>query len=65
MLPPPGAVISVRQEVQGVAFVGDSILLSVSYGRKNNSTLAAYTSPLKQKLDQDTRIVEMAESRRL
>lgn len=47
--PPPAAVLSVRQKVQGMAFLGDSILLSMSYGRKNNSTLAAYTNPLQEK----------------
>lgn len=47
--PPPAAIISIRQRVQGMAFLGDSILLSTSYGRKNDSTLAAYTNPLQGK----------------
>lgn len=47
--PPPAAVLSVRQRVQGLAFVGDSIVLSTSYGRKNDSTLAGYANPLREK----------------
>lgn len=47
--PPPGAVISIRQKVQGLAFLGDSIVLSMSYGRKNDSSLAGYTNPLQEK----------------
>lgn len=47
--PPPAAVISIRQKVQGMAFLDDRIILSMSYGRDNDSTLAAYTNPLREK----------------
>ena len=47
-LPTPVAILSVRQKVQGLAFLGDSILLSTSYGRRNDSTLAAYANPLQE-----------------
>lgn len=46
--PLPTAIISIRQKVQGMAFIGNSIVLSMSYGRKNSSTLASYRNPLSE-----------------
>ena len=43
--PAPAAVLSIREHVQGLAFLGDHIILSTSFGRKENSILAAYTNP--------------------
>lgn len=40
--PLPAAILSVRQKVQGIAFLEGHILLSMSYGRKDHSTLAVY-----------------------
>jgi hypothetical protein len=42
----PAAVLSIRQKVQGMAFLGKQVILSVSYGRPNNSILAVYANPL-------------------
>jgi hypothetical protein len=42
----PSAIFSVRQKVQGIAFLDGRIILSVSYGRQNDSTLAVYKNPL-------------------
>lgn len=42
----PDYFLSIPDEVQGEAFFGDTIVLSLSYGRRNDSRLAAYRSPL-------------------
>lgn len=55
-LPPPRTVISVRQKVQGMAFLGDSIILSMSHGRTKNSTLAGYANPVKEKRHTKTEV---------
>ncbi|HEX5476960.1 MAG TPA: hypothetical protein VFX09_03815 [Burkholderiales bacterium] len=47
--PPPAAILSVREKVQGLAFLDGHAILSISYGRKNKSTLAVYADPLKAK----------------
>jgi hypothetical protein len=47
--PPPAAVLSTREKVQGLAFLDGHAILSISYGRKNKSTLAVYADPLKAK----------------
>jgi hypothetical protein len=46
---PLPAVLSVGEHVQGMAFLGGRIILSTSSGRTTNSTLAAYTDPLRKK----------------
>lgn len=46
--PPPTAVLSVREHVQGLAFLDDRIILSTSYGRTKDSLLAAYANPLRR-----------------
>jgi hypothetical protein len=43
--PTPTAVLSIRQKVQGLAVSEDHIVLSISYGRDNKSTLAVYQNP--------------------
>ena len=42
----PDYFISIPDEVQGIAFLDDRIVLSQSYGRRNDSRLSVYTSPL-------------------
>lgn len=44
-MPAPDYVLSVRDEVQGVTFVNDLVILSCSYGRSNSSKLAVYRTP--------------------
>jgi hypothetical protein len=44
--PPPAAVLSVREHVQGMAFLDGRIILSTSYGRAQDSHLAVYKNPL-------------------
>ncbi len=44
--PPPSAVLSVRDDVQGLAFHHGHIVLSTSYGRGKDSHLATYKDPL-------------------
>jgi hypothetical protein len=44
----PDAVLCVRQKVQGLAFLGGHVILSVSHGRRNDSTLAVYRDPLRK-----------------
>ncbi len=39
----PNFILSIPDEVQGAAFINGKIILSRSYGRKNNSRLAIYT----------------------
>ncbi|HEV7402262.1 MAG TPA: hypothetical protein VGO11_05015 [Chthoniobacteraceae bacterium] len=48
--PVPAAILSIRQKVQGMAFLDGRIILSTSYGRTADSTLAAYTDPLQNEL---------------
>jgi len=43
----PDYILSIPPEVQGAAFIGDRIILSQSYGRKNNSRISIYFNPLK------------------
>ncbi|HQY88407.1 MAG TPA: hypothetical protein PK402_07095 [Tepidisphaeraceae bacterium] len=54
--PQVAAILSIRQKVQGMTFLGDQIILSMSYGRKNNSTIAAYKNPLDEKHHQSVEI---------
>jgi hypothetical protein len=56
--PPPAAVLSVRQKVQGMAFLGDHIFLSMSFDRKDDSTLAVYKNPLPGELSSPHRMVK-------
>lgn len=42
----PAYILSLPDEVQGIAFTDDKIVLSKSYGRRNNSRIAIYTTPL-------------------
>ncbi len=45
----PSFFISIPDKVQGAAFVGDSIVLSQSYGRRNKSQLSVYRTPFERK----------------
>lgn len=51
----PDYIISIPDEVQGAAFSGNTLILSMSYGRRNKSRLESYKNPLpdgfKQNLD--------------
>ena len=60
--PPPAAILSVRQKVQGLAFLNGRIVLSASYGRTNHSTLAAYTNPLEAERDKPHRTVKVGDA---
>jgi len=42
----PKCVLSVRQRVQGMCVSGDRVFLSVSYGRRNRSTIVVYRNPI-------------------
>lgn len=42
----PDYFISIPDEVQGIAFLDDRIVLSQSYGRRNDSRVSVYASPL-------------------
>ena len=42
----PSCVLSVRQRVQGMHVTGERVFLSLSYGRKNRSTIVIYRNPL-------------------
>ncbi len=44
----PDYILSIPHEVQGAAFIKDKIILSQSYGRKNNSRISIYLDPLKE-----------------
>ncbi len=43
----PDYILSIPHEVQGAVFMDDKIILSQSYGRKNNSRISVYADPLK------------------
>lgn len=45
----PVFALSIRQKVQGLAVTKDKVYLSVSYGRGNSSSVAAYKNPLSEK----------------
>ncbi|MFP4491858.1 MAG: hypothetical protein ACLFNZ_10310 [Spirochaetaceae bacterium] len=45
----PEFFLSIPDEVQGAAFLGNRIILSQSYGRRRPSRLSVYTSPLSGK----------------
>lgn len=42
----PTCVLSVRQKVQGMCVSADRVFLSISYGRRNRSTIAVYRNPI-------------------
>ena len=42
----PDYILSIPDEVQGAVFAGDRLFLSASYGRRNNSRLLIFDSPL-------------------
>jgi len=42
----PDFFLSIPDQVQGMAFIDGYIVLSQSYGRRNNSTLSVYRSPM-------------------
>ena len=44
----PNYILSIPHEVQGAAFIKDKIILSQSYGRKNNSRISVYLDPLEE-----------------
>ncbi|MFO7737241.1 MAG: hypothetical protein R6V46_02100 [Desulfatiglandaceae bacterium] len=39
-------ILSIREKVQGICITDDQIFLSISYGRRNRSTIAVYENPL-------------------
>jgi len=39
-------ILSIREKVQGICITDDHIFLSISYGRRNRSTIAVYENPL-------------------
>lgn len=43
---PPTCVLSIRQRVQGICVSGDRVYLSISWGRRNRSTIAVYRNPI-------------------
>ena len=43
----PDYILSIPHEVQGAVFMDDKIIVSQSYGRKNNSRISVYSDPLK------------------
>ena len=47
----PDYILSIPDEVQGALFVDDRIILSQSYGRKNNSRISVYSNPLEDPED--------------
>lgn len=47
----PDYFISIPDEVQGITFLENRIVLSQSYGRRNDSRLSVYASPLGGELD--------------
>jgi hypothetical protein len=59
---PPAAILSVRQKVQGMAFQGGQIVLSISYGRKAASTLADYADPLRDGLKEPHATVKVGDA---
>ena len=44
----PRCVLSVRQRVQGMCVTADRVFLSLSYGRRNRSTIVVYRNPLRE-----------------
>jgi len=42
----PTSVLSIRQRVQGIHITDEWVFLSISYGRRNRSTIAVYRNPL-------------------
>ncbi len=44
----PDYILSIPHEVQGAAFIKEKIILSQSYGRKNNSRISVYLDPLEK-----------------
>ncbi len=46
----PDYIISIPDEVQGAAFSKDILILSLSYGRRNKSTLISFKNPLMSKI---------------
>jgi hypothetical protein len=44
----PDYILSIPHEVQGAAFIKGRIILSQSYGRKNNSRISVYLDPLEE-----------------
>ena len=44
----PDYILSIPHEVQGAAFIKDKIILSQSYGRKNDSRISVYFDPLEE-----------------
>ena len=55
------AVLSVRQRLQGIAVHDDVVILSLSYGRRNRSQIAAYKNPLIHQSAVGTYVVGNAE----
>ncbi len=45
----PDYILSIPDKVQGIAFVNNLIILSISYGRKNDSFLYFYKNPMMDK----------------
>lgn len=60
--PTPVVILSVRQKVQGIAFLDGHIILSLSYGRNNDSTLAVYTNPLREQSNQPHQTVTIGDA---
>jgi len=44
----PKCVLSVRQRVQGMHVTDERVFLSLSYGRRNRSTIVVYRNPLRE-----------------
>jgi len=42
----PTSILSIPQRVQGIHLTDEFVFLSISYGRKNRSTIAVYRNPL-------------------
>ncbi len=47
----PDFLISIPDRVQGLLFTDNRLVLSLSYGRRNDSTLAFYSNPMKRPPD--------------
>ncbi len=47
----PDFILSIPDKVQGIAFIKNQIVLSVSYGRRNDSYLYIYSNPMNKKPD--------------
>ncbi|HUQ68660.1 MAG TPA: hypothetical protein VM165_04000 [Planctomycetaceae bacterium] len=60
--PVPAAVLSIRQKAEGMAVDDEHIVLSISYGRDNKSTLAVYENPWKTERASPHRTVKVARS---